>query len=267
MDDFKISEAIYAEALITQNYRISDDIYDESVSLSEENLRQELLASYKLSGRYWVWKLGSAIYEYRWKRMFAANEMQMPAKGFKYFLSYPDITSLQMAYFDKNGCRAMDGIHKTGKGLDQTKPAAYYAFSRHLRKGDVVLVVGPNSRVVAWGQVRSDYMYRPTRAFGRHYRMVSWNRVSMPFMLTNKPEYLYQLPNEDVGILKETLIGHLSMEKNRLPFGFVGDTVEMSIPFDVEVTSPCSSIEKQQVSDEQRVILGRIIGSLLRVVQ
>lgn len=163
MEEYKISEAIYAESLISQNYRISDNIYEETVNLSEESLRQELSSSFKLSGKYWVWKLASAIYEYRWKRMLAANEMQMPAKGFKYFLSYPDVASLQMAYFEKNGSRGLDGIHKVGKGLDLTKPAAYYAFSRQIRKGDVILVVGPKARLVAWGQVNSDYMYRPDR--------------------------------------------------------------------------------------------------------
>ena len=29
MDDYKISEAIYAESLINQDYRISDNIYEE----------------------------------------------------------------------------------------------------------------------------------------------------------------------------------------------------------------------------------------------
>lgn len=75
MEEYKISEAIYAESLIRQNYRISDNIYEETVNLSEESLRQELSSSFKLSGKYWVWKLASAIYEYRWKRMLAAHEM------------------------------------------------------------------------------------------------------------------------------------------------------------------------------------------------
>ena len=42
MEEYKISEAIYAESLIRQNYRISDNIYEETVNLSEESLRQEL---------------------------------------------------------------------------------------------------------------------------------------------------------------------------------------------------------------------------------
>ena len=50
MDDYIISEAVYAESLINQDYRISDDIYEESVNLSEECLRQELSSSFKLSG-------------------------------------------------------------------------------------------------------------------------------------------------------------------------------------------------------------------------
>jgi len=267
MDDYKISETVYAESLLSQNYRISDDIYAESINLTERAIKQELSSSVKISGRYWVWKMASAIYEHRWKRMLAENEMQMPAKGIKYFLSYPDVTSLQMAYFEKNGSRAMDGILKNGKGLDQTKPAAYYAFSRHLRKGDVVLVVGPKSRVVACGQIRSDYMYRPTRAYGRHYRKVSWNRMDMPFIWTNKPEYLYQLPNEEVGNLKEMLIEQLSLEKNSLPFGFVGDTMELSIPFEIEYPLPSVQTKLRLPSGGQRVVLGQIIGALLRVVQ
>lgn len=264
MDDYKISEAIYAESLIKQNFRISDEIYEESVNLSEEKLRQELSSSFSLSGRYWVWKLNSAIYENRWKRMLAANEMQMPAKGFKYFLSYPDIASLQMAYIELNGSQGMNGILKVGKGLDQSKPAAYYAFSRHLRKGDVVLVVGPKARLVAWGPVKSDYLYRPTRTYGRHYRSVLWYRIDMPFELTNKPAYLYQLPNEDVRNLKEMLVGQLSLPKNTLPFGFVGDSMELSIPFEIKSHS---LLPKKHLSSEQNLVLSQIIGALLRVVQ
>ena len=45
MEEYKISEAIYAESLICQNYRISDNIYEETVNLSEESLRQELSSS------------------------------------------------------------------------------------------------------------------------------------------------------------------------------------------------------------------------------
>lgn len=266
MEEYKISEAIYAESLVSQNYRISDNIYEETINLSEESLRQELSSSFKLSGKYWVWKLASAIYEYRWKRMLAAHEMQMPAKGFKYFLSYPDVASLQMAYFEKNGSRGLDGIHKVGKGLDLTKPAAYYAFSRQIRKGDVILVVGPKARLVAWGQVNSDYMYRPTRAYGRHYRMVSWSLIDMPFVLTNKAEYLYQLPNEDVGNLKEMLVDQLYLVKNSLPFGFVSDSEELAIPFDVELPLPTLQA-KHSISTEQDLVLGQIVGALLRAVR
>lgn len=267
MNDFKISEEIFVESLINQSFRISDDIYDEAVCLSVESLKQELSSSVKISGRYWVWKLSSAIYGSGWKRMFAENEMQMAAYGFKYFLSYPDVASLQQEYFEKNGSRGMDGNHKVEKGLDLTKPAAYYAFSRYLRKGDVVLVVGPKARLVAWGRVNSDYMYRPTRTYGRHYRMVSWNRINKPFLLTNKSEYLYQLPNEDIGNLKDMLIEQLSLEKNSLPFGFAGDAVELTIPFEVVPPSPILSAKRNLSSDEQSVVIGQIIGALLRVVQ
>ncbi len=258
MDEYKVSEAIYAESLINQDFRISDDIYEESVSLSEEKLRQELASSFSLSGRYWVWKLGAAIYQSRMKRMFAANEMHMHAKDFKYFLSYPDVASLQMAYLEKYG------IHKVGKSVDQTKPAAYYAFSRHLRRGDVVLVVGPKARLLFWGQVKSEYMYRPTRASGRHYRVVSWNHIDIPFGLTNKSDYLYQLPKEDVIGLKEILVGQLVTVENMLPFGFVADTMEMSIPFEAE--SPSLPPEKRQLPS-QNLVLSQIIGALLRIVQ
>lgn len=119
---------------------------------------------------------------------------------------------------------------------------------------------------MAWGQVNSDYMYRPTRAYSRHYRMVSWNQIDMPFVLTNKAEYLYELPNEDVDNLKEMLVGQLYHVKNRLPFGFVGDAVELSIPFDVELPSPTLQA-KHSVPTEQDLVLGQIIGALLRVVR
>lgn len=268
MDDYKISDDVYAESLITQNYRISDDIYKEAINLTEKSIKLELSSSVRVSGRYWVWKLGSAIYEYRWKRMLAENEMQMPAKGFKYFLSYPDVTSLQMAYFEKNGVKGFGSPYNIGKGLDLTKPAAYYAFSRHLRKGDVVLVVAAKSMVVAWGQVRSDYLYRPTRAYGRHYRRVSWNNVSMPFELTDKKEYLYLLPNEDTKNLKEKLISLQRLDKNSLPFGFVGSSVELSIPFEAEIIPPSYSIAHTADSEKERdAILGNVIESLLQVVQ
>ena len=141
----------------------------------------------------------------------------MPSLLYVKIIEFQIIASLQMAYFEKNGSRGLDGIHKVGKGLDLTKPAAYYAFSRQIRKGDVILVVGPKARLVAWGQVNSDYMYRPTRSYGRHYRMVSWSQIDMPFVLTNKAEYLYQLPNEDVGNLKERLVGQRYLVKNSLP--------------------------------------------------
>lgn len=268
MDEFIISEDIYEDSLNRKDYRISDDIYDDAMNLSEECIRQELVSSVKFSGRYWVWKLGSAVYEYRWKRMLAENEMQMPAKGFKYFLSYPDVTSLQMAYFEKNGVKGFGSSHNIGKGLDLTKSVAYYDFSRSLRIWDVVLVVAAKSMVVAWGQVRSDYMYRPTRAYGRHYRRVSWNRISMPFELTDKKEYLYQLPDGDTVNLKEKLISQQRLDKNSLPFGFVGGSVELSIPFEAEIVPPSYSIVHTVDSEKERnVMLGNIIGSLLRVIQ
>lgn len=269
MNELIISPEIYEESLSKVCYRISDDIYEEAINLSEDNIKQELFASVKLSGRYWVWKIDSAVYEYKWKRMLAENEMQMPAKGFKYFLSYPDVTSLQMAYFEKNGVKGFGTTH-VEKGLDLTKPEAFYAFSRLLRRGDVVMVVATKSRVIAWGQVRSDYIYRPIRASGRHYRRVSWNKVSMPFELTDKKEYLYQLPNEDTQNLKEKLICLQRLDNNRLPFGFVGGTDELCIPFDVEaIKSPFYPI-KHTISleeEERNAMLGNIIGALLRVVR
>ena len=88
----------------------------------------------------------------------------------------------------------------------------------------------------------------------------------MPFVLTNKAEYLYQLPNEDVGNLKEMLVGQLYLVKNSLPFGFVGDAVELSIPFNVKLPSPTLQA-KHSISTEQDLVLGQIIGALLRVVQ
>ena len=54
--------------------------------------------------------------------------------------------------------------------------------------------------------------------------------------------------------------------KNRLPFGFVGDAVELSIPFDVELPSPTLQA-KHSVPTEQDLVLGQIIGALLRAVR
>lgn len=268
MDELIISQDIYQESLSKECYRISDDIYEETIRLSEDSIRQELSSSVKVSGRYWVWKLGSAVYAYKWKKMFAENEMQMPAKGFKYFLSYPDLPSLQMAYIEKNGVKGFATEHHIGRGLDLTKPTAYYAFSRSLRRGDVVLVLAAKSIVVAWGQVRSDYMYRPTRSYGRHYRKVSWNKISLPFELTDKKEYLYLLPNEDTEGLKEKLISQQILDKSNLPFGFVGGTEELSIPFDEESYVPSNlTSPKNNIDNELSIMLGRIIGALLRVVQ
>lgn len=211
MECFKISQEIYEESLKINSYRISDDIYSETESVTKESLLQKLSASYNFSGRYWIWKIGNAVYEEKWKRMLHDNEMQFTAIGFKYFLSYPDLSSMEHEFLLRN----------INDCFNATIPAAYFAFSRYLKRGDVVVVVSGNLKIVAWGTVESNYMFRPTRKYGCHYRKVSWNKVDTPFLFVDKNEVLYQIPKESTACTQEVLIDSLVLNKNQLPFGFV----------------------------------------------
>lgn len=64
MNEFKISEDIYKDslALPEDSYKISNDIFEESLTLQFDELKQEMIDSYKISDRYWIWKIG--VYAY-----------------------------------------------------------------------------------------------------------------------------------------------------------------------------------------------------------
>lgn len=255
MEDFKISQEIYEESLCKDSFHISDEIYSEALYVTKGSLLQELSASYKFSGRYWTWVIGNGIYSEKWKRMLRENEMQFDAIGFKYFLSYPDLASLQHDFF----------MHNVEGRLNPTTPAAYFAFSRYLRRGDVVLVVGLHQRIIAWGIVEGNYMYRPTRIHGRHYRKVSWNKINIPYQFTDKKEVLFPIPYEETAHLQDLLIGHLVLDQSLLPFGFVRKEEELSIQF--KGLLPGNYNNKVEVDIEKRRLLGEIIASLTKVVE
>lgn len=179
MEEYKISEEIYQASLVTssESFSISDDIFEEADTLTVEELQQEVLASYKFSGRYWIWKMGFSVFykNKNWQKMFLANEMQMEAPGFKYFKSYSSLVDFQKEYKCQNpGSRGTD-----------SRPIAYNAFANSLKRGDVIIACASNSTIVAWGIVESDYFYRPTRKVGKHYRNVSWTKMDMPFIFTD----------------------------------------------------------------------------------
>lgn len=255
MEDFKISEDIYEESFCKDSFRISDEIYSEALCVTKGSLLKELSVSYKFSGRYWTWMIGNDMYREKWKRMLHDNEMQFSAMGFKYFLSYPDLSSLQHDFF----------IHNNEGRVNPTTPAAYFAFSRYLRRGDVILVVGLHQRVIAWGLVEGNYMYRPTRIHGRHYRKVSWNKINIPYQFTDKNEVLFQLPYEETAHLQDILIENLVLDQSLLPFGFVRKEEEMSIQFDGLL--PSNYHTNVEVDIEKKRLLGEIIASLAKVVE
>lgn len=215
MKEYKISEEIYRASLVTssESFSISYDIFEEADTLTVEELQQEVLASYKFSGRYWIWKMGSSVFykNKNWQKMFLANEMQMEAPGFKYFKSYSSLVDFQKEYECQNpGSRRTD-----------SRPIAYNAFANSLRRGDVIIACASNSTIVAWGIVESDYFYRPTRKVGKHYRNVTWIKMDMPFIFTDKPQILYMLQKEETHLLKETLVNKVYQQSvNALPFGF-----------------------------------------------
>lgn len=227
MEEYKISEEIYQASLVTssESFSISDDIFEEADTLTVEELQQEVLASYKFSGRYWIWKMGSSVFykNKNWQKMFLANEMQMEAPGFKYFKSYSSLVDFQKEYKCQNpGSRGID-----------SRPIAYNAFANSLRRGDVIIACASNSTIVAWGIVESDYFYRPTRKAGKHYRNVTWIKMDMPFIFTDKPQILYMLQKEETHLLKETLVSKTYQQlTNVYPFGFVDKGYEMKIPFE-----------------------------------
>lgn len=204
--------------------------------------------------------------------MFLANEMQMEAPGFKYFKSYSSLVDFQKEYKCQNpGSRGTD-----------SRPIVYNAFANSLRRGDVIIACASNSTIVAWGIVESDYFYRPTRKVGKHYRNVSWTKMDMPFIFTDKPPILYMLQKEETHLLKETLVSKTYQQlTNVYPFGFVDKGYEMVIPFDrkeksvvptlknpsVKVVLPKeNSLSPKIIEPLKRDALAKIIGALLRVV-
>ena len=276
MEEYKISEEIYQASLVTssESFSISDDIFEEADTLTVEELQLEVLASYNFSGRYWIWKMGSSVFykNKNWQKMFLANEMQMEAPGFKYFKSYSSLVDFQKEYECQNpGSRGTD-----------SRPIAYNAFANSLRRGDVIIACALNSTIVAWGIVESDYFYRPTRKVGKHYRNVTWIKMDMPFIFTDKPQILYMLQKEETHLLKETLVSKTYQQlTNVYPFGFVDKGYEMKIPFESRKKAVVSTFKKPPVKAElpkdnslsfkiieplKKDALSKMIGALLRVV-
>lgn len=276
MKEYKISEEIYRASLVTssESFSISDDIFEEADTLAVEDIQKEVLASYKFSGRYWIWKMGSSVFykNKNWQKMFLANEMQMEAPGFKYFKSYSSLVDFQKEYECQNpGSRGTD-----------SRPIAYNAFANSLRRGDVIIACASNSTIVAWGIVESDYFYRPTRKVGKHYRNVTWIKMDMPFIFTDKPQILYMLQKEETHLLKETLVNKVYQQSvNALPFGFTNkaNKKEKSLKSNeilIVSTSQKSSVKAKSVKDKTPIFkiiepmkkeaLAEIIGALLVVV-
>lgn len=210
--NYTISDDIYKESLESnKTYRISEDIYEEAISLTPECVRDMIADSYKFSGRYWIWRMGKYAHIHDWKRMFMEGEMQVEAPGLKFLESYPNIAAIVSDYVIQ---------HPDKVGIT-TLPPAYWAFCNNLRKGDVILACASATSLFAWGLVESSYKFKPTRTNGRHYRKVSWYKMNMPFIFTNKNPALYQIPQEETNNLKEALINKVEHGSMDFPFGFV----------------------------------------------
>jgi hypothetical protein len=136
--------------------------------------------------------------------------MQVEAIGLKYLKSYPTIAAMEEDYVK---------AHPDKVGV-KTLPPTYWAFTNYLRNGDVVIACSTSSNVLAWGIIESQYFFKPTRKKGRHYRIVSWHKIEMPYIFTNKRAALFQIPKEETNNLKEALINKVESIPNALPFGF-----------------------------------------------
>lgn len=209
-------------------YCISDDLYDEALSLDPDKMMQELINSYRLSGRYWVWRQGVSIYRKSWKGMFDDGEMRMEAPGYKNLKMYPTLKSLEEEY---------ERLHPDKAGIT-SRPPAYYAFANYLRKGDVVVVCVQNE-IVGWGVIEGNYTYRQTRESGNHYRLVSWHTINMPFIFMSKRSALYQIPAEQTYMLKETLVSKTIANGSSLPLPF---TTHENSPKSSLVSKGCESV-------------------------
>lgn len=210
VNDFKISEDIYQEALSLQDssFRISDDIFEESESLTSEIIQEELVSSYKMSGRYWIWRMGNYSYSHDWERMYEASEMQVEAPGLKYLKSYQSLSAMESDY--KNA-------HPDNVGVT-TLPPAYWAFANYLQKGDVILVCSTATQLFAWGIVNGPYMFSVSRRKGRHFRPMTWVKMEMPFIFTNKRPSLFQIDKEETNHLKEALLNKIVFDAEKIPF-------------------------------------------------
>lgn len=140
MNHYMISEDIYKDSLFLseESYKISDEIFEESISLNMELLKKEEYNSYKLSGRYWIWRIGKLAYMKLWNSMVDNGEMILEAPGLKYLKSYPTLELLEEAYAKE---------HPDKKGIT-VNPAAYYAFANYLRKGDIIIAYNSSEGIV-----------------------------------------------------------------------------------------------------------------------
>ena len=263
MNGYIISEDIYKDSLILSedSYKISDEIFEESISLNMELLKKEELNSYKLSGRYWIWRIGILAYRNSWGSMVDNGEMSLDAPGLKYLKTYPTLELLEEAYAK---------VHPDKKGIT-VNPAAYYAFANYLRKGDIIIAYNSSEGIVGWGIIEGDYMYRPTRKSGSHYRKISWYRMQMPFIFTNRKAGLYMIPKDETFFLKETLISKSNTDKKSLPFGSVKRNGKKKKEIDCKVNTNAERTEKNSKSIldnmncefDKGKLLGNIISSLL----
>lgn len=211
MDDFVITEDIFKESLSLTEcaYHITEDIYRESL-LEEDGLRREIAEVYQFSGRYWVWKMDSFTYKHLWKYMVRKGEIQLDAPGFKDFMSYADLAEFKDEF---------ESLHPDKSGIT-SKPISYYYFAKSLINGDVIIVRSCND-IIGWGVIDSSYSYNPLRSLGCHSRKISWFRIHMPFIFLSKRPVLYQIPDEETHLLKETLISKSVIEGQELPLPFM----------------------------------------------
>ena len=259
MNHYMISEDIYKDYLFLseESYKISDEIFEESISLNMELLKKEEYNSYKLSGRYWIWRIGKLAYMKLWNSMVDNGEMILEAPGLKYLKSYPTLELLEEAYAKE---------HPDKKGIT-VNPAAYYAFANYLRKGDIIIAYNSSEGIVGWGIIEGDYMYRPTRKSESHYRKTSWGRIQMPFIFSNRKSALYMLSKDEILFLFETLASKGQNDKNPLPFEFIKRNVNNEKEIDCRIDSNVE--RKKKFEDilnfgfEKNKLLGGIISSLM----
>lgn len=211
MENWIITDDIYKDSLsLTEDsYHISEELSEEARALDKDVLNVEIYKSYKFSGRFWIWRIGAYTYKKFWENMVENGEMWIEASGFKYLMSYSTPMELNIEY---------ERLHPDKKGITSTPPA-YYAFANDLMNGDVVMVCYRNE-IVGWGMVESPYMYRPTRTFGCHYRKVLWHDIKMPFMFSVKRPAIYQVPRAETHLLKDTLVSNVINDSRYMPLPF-----------------------------------------------